>query len=147
MGLSRTDTISDDDLMVLYKCTDADFRGGAMAVLISYMQGKLVFPGKYAKKYASPSATGFTVAFDDTSSDQHLVLKPGATYATGTITLPLKSVAIDGQKVLVNCTQEVTALTIAGNGASVTGAPTTITQNGYFTLSFDLLDSTWYRIG
>lgn len=147
MALTRTDAITDDDLTVLFKYTDSDYRGAPMGALVTFLQSALTFPGAYAKAYASPSATGFTVAFADNEHDQHLILTPLAGYAAGTLTLPLKSTVVDGQRILVNCTQAVTTLTVAGNGATVVGAPATLAANAFFTLTYDAINSTWYRVG
>jgi hypothetical protein len=47
----------------------------------------------------------------------------------------------------VNTTQAVTALTVAGNGATVNGAPTTLAANGFFRIRFDAVLDVWYRVG
>jgi hypothetical protein len=41
----------------------------------------------------------------------------------------------------------VTTLTIAGNGSTLNGAPTTIAANGFFNLRFDGVFKAWYRVG
>jgi hypothetical protein len=61
--------------------------------------------------------------------------------------MPAVASVIDGQELLVNSTQAVTTLTVAGNGATVAGAPTTLAANGFFRLKFEALVSTWYRVG
>jgi hypothetical protein len=97
--------------------------------------------------YAAPSATGFTAALPDTSDNYWLVLTPTGTFADGEIVLPDVSACVDHQTVQVNCTQIVTTLAVDGNGATVTGAPTTLAAaNGFFTLRFDAVTSTWYRV-
>ena len=35
----------------------------------------------------------------------------------------------------------------ARNGATVTGAPTSLSANGFFRLRFDAVASVWYRVG
>ncbi len=97
--------------------------------------------------YSAPSATGFTATIPDTDDNYWLILTPLAGYAAGTIELPSSTVAQDQQTINVNCTQAVTTLTIDGNGATVTGAPTTLAANDFFTLRFDAVTTTWYRIG
>ena len=117
-------------------------------VLLAYMQGNLVFPsGGYVTQYAAPSATGFSVAIAEASADTHLILTPTGGFAAGTIVLPAVGTAVDGQRVQVNCTQAVTTLTINGNGGTVTGAPTTLAANAFFTLAFDDPTNVWYRVG
>lgn len=144
MALTRTDAITADDLAVIFKYIDSDYRGAPMSALVTYLQSALVFPGAFAKQYSAPSATGFSVSITD--GDTHLILTPVAGYAAGTIVLPLKSTVVDGQRVLVNCTQAVTTLTVSGNGATVTGAPTTLAANAFFTLEYDSIGATWYRV-
>jgi hypothetical protein len=87
------------------------------------------------------------IAPDTSGENVYLLLTPTGTLAAGTITLPALASAVDGQQVLVSCTQIVTALTVAGNGATVNGAPTTLAANGFFRLRFDGVNNSWYRVG
>jgi hypothetical protein len=76
-----------------------------------------------------------------------LILTPVAGYADGEIVLPAVGNARDKQLVIVNCTQAVAALVVDGNGAlAVTGAPTALLANEFFTMCYDLPTQTWYRI-
>lgn len=154
--LTRTSDISAGDLVPLFSTNNGDARAAAMSVLLAYMQDNLTFASNFAdytSQYAAPIATGFNVAISDGSTDGitetnvHLILTPLAGYAAGTITLPLKAQVVDKQEVLVNCTQAVTTLTVAGNGATVVGAPTTLAANAFFRLKYDAILSTWYRVG
>jgi hypothetical protein len=127
-----------------------DYRYAASA-LLAYMQANLTFPSGYVTQYSAPSATGFSVTITDGASDNtnvHLILTPVAGYAAGTIVLPLASGCVDGQEVLVNCTQAVTTLTVSANGATaVTGEPTGLSANDFFRLKYDKPTLTWYRVG
>lgn len=100
-------------------------------------------------QYAAPNATGFNVmiAPPTTGASVYLRMSPLAGYAAGTITLPLLASCIDGQELLVSCTQAVTTLTVAGNGATVNGAPTTLAANAFFRLRFDAVSDSWARVG
>lgn len=97
-------------------------------------------------QYSAPSATGFSVQINDDDLDVWLVLTPIAGYAAGTLILPTAANATSGQEITVNTTQSVTTLTITGNGASVIGAPTTLAANAFFTLRFEPVLQTWYRV-
>lgn len=131
----------------------------SITVLQNYMQENLDFSSsssipQYITQYAAPSSTGFSVTISNgvigsTQNDNvHLILTPGGTYATGTIILPPTPGAIDKQLVMVNCTQIVNTLTINRNGATaVTGAPSSLAVNSFFTLKYDAPTSTWYRVG
>lgn len=149
--LSAVSTLSSGDLLPAFITNNGDTRKAAMSVLLSYMQDNLTFPtGGMAKpttQYAAPSATGFSVQITNGSSDIHLILTPTAGYAAGTIILPIVTGVIDKQIVIVNCTQQVTALTINGNGAvAVTGEPTTLAADDFFTLKYDAILQTWFRV-
>ena len=100
-------------------------------------------------QYAAPNASGFNVqvAPQTGGASVWLVLTPLAAYAAGTITLPAVALCQDGQELLLNTTQAVTALTVAGNGATVNGAPTTLAANAFFRLKFDAVLRVWYRVG
>jgi len=99
-------------------------------------------------QYAAPAATGFNIVISVNDNDTHLMLTPAATYAAGTITLPAPGNLRDKQLLIVNCTQQVTSLTVDGNGASaVNGGPTSLGADDFFTLKYDLTLDTWNRVG
>jgi hypothetical protein len=146
--LSAASSLSAADLLVLYSSSNGDARKFALSVLQAYMQSSLDFNiGSISKtQYSAPSTTGFSVEI--TEGGTHLILTPTGTLAEGTLVLPPKSGLSDRQEVLVNCTQQVTSLLFDANGATaVTGAPTSISANGYFRLKYDAGTSTWYRVG
>lgn len=150
--LTRASEVSAGDLVPLFSTDNGDARAAAMSVLLAYMQANLVFSTllDYVTQYSAPSATGFSVTLTDGADDNtniHLILTPLAGYAAGTIVLPVSTGIVDKQEVLVNCTQAVTTLTVSGNGATVTGAPTTLAANAFFRLKYDEILSTWYRVG
>ena len=143
------ETIDGSELLVCFDSSHSDTRKFSVAALNTYIQSLITANiSGYATQYSAPSATGFSVSITDNQVNVHLILTPTAGFATGTITLPSATNALDGQCVLVNSTQLVTTLTIGANGAtSVTGAPTSLAANGYFTLKYDRVSSTWYRVG
>ena len=116
------------------------------SALVSYVSANINVTDNKETQYASPSATGFSVSINDNSNSAWLLLTPLAGYAAGTIVLPALNNCVDKQEIIVNTTQAVTTLTINANGAQVVGAPTTLAANAYFTLRFDQLFSTWYRV-
>lgn len=120
--------------------------------LLTFIQNGLTPPPfgqpEFVTQYAVPSSSGFTVTITQGDDNIHLILTPTTGFAAGTIVLPATPGAIDKQEVLVNCTQQVTALTINGNGAAgVTGEPTALGADDFFRLKYDLPTQTWYRIG
>lgn len=128
-----------------------DYRLKALSIL-AYVQANLTFPaagvGAFTTQYAAPSSSGFSVAVTAGTVNIHLILTPTAGFAAGTIVLPVYPGVIDKQEVLVNCTQQVTTLTVSANGAlAVTGEPTSLGADDFFRLKFDLPTQTWYRVG
>ena len=143
---SRTSELDLGDLIVLYKGNDSDYRAISVPDFIKSINEQLK-SNKPTTQYASPSATGFNVLVKSDFGDIQLIMTPLAIYVTGTITLPDVQLLSDKQEVIVNTTQTVTALTINPNGATVIGAPTTLSANGFFKLSYDAIMKTWYRVG
>lgn len=120
-----------------------------ISALVDFLRDALGEEGGEITQYAAPAATGFSVllAPTDPGRSVYLQLTPVAAYAAGTLVLPEVTTATDGQKISVNTTQAVTALTVDGSGASVNGAPTTLAQFAFFVLRFDGITKTWKRVG
>lgn len=149
--LTRTDSVSAGDVIPVYVQNQGDARGAAVSVLQEYMQESLTFPAaglqEYVTQLSTPSSTGFNVAITP-GSNIHLILMPTAGFATGTITLPPVAGLVDKQDILVNCTQQVTTLTVNANGATaVTGEPSSLGADDFFRLKYDITTATWFRVG
>lgn len=145
--LSSITTVSGSDLIPVYSQSNGDSRKISVTNLLAYFRSNLTAP-EFSTQYASPSATAFTIAVNDSSDNTFLVLAPLAVYADGAITLPAVANCIDGQEVLVCSSQVVTAFVVNGNGAvDVIGSPTALTAGGFFRLRFDATYSIWHRVG
>lgn len=148
---STLDAPAGSDLLLVWDASNSDTRKISASALATYINGLSSTSGlkpEDTMQYAAPSATGFNIQVTDGSDNIFLILTPSAGYASGTITLPAIANATAKQEVKVLCTQAVTTLTVAGNGATgVVGAPTTLAANDHFTLKYDALYDTWYRIG
>lgn len=145
--LTAVDTVTGSDQVPIYSAEAGDARKAALFVIAAYIQEAIAVSISFMTQYAAPSATGFSVQINNDSDNVWLVLTPLAGYANGTLVMPELTNCIDQQEVLVNCTQSVAALAITGNGATVTGAPTALTANGFFRLKFEAVMDTWYRVG
>lgn len=120
------------------------------AELLTYLEANITSSAftNYTTQYSAPSSSGFSVQVTNGSANIWLILTPTAGYAAGTIVLPAIANVVDKQEVLVNCTQQVNALTINGNGATaVTGEPLVLAADDFFRLRFDATTSSWYRVG
>jgi len=138
--LSATDTLTGGDLLPVYKQNQGDARKCSITTLMGYVNANVTTVTQNTQ-YAAPAATGFSVTVN--TGNVWLILTPVSTYADGAIVLPTG--ASDKDTVTVNCTQIVTSLTVS-SGATIVGAPTTLAANGFFTMRFDAVTSTWYRI-
>lgn len=147
--LSEIDSISTADLLVIWNTANGCTRKASMGAVLTYLQAQITADDDQQTQYASPNATGFSVQIAPAvdGNDVWLLLTPLAGYAAGTIVLPPVAQCIDQQEVLVSSTQAVTTLTTSGNGATINGAPTTLAANGFFKLKFNLISSSWHRVG
>ena len=140
--LSSTSTLEGGDLIVVWATNNGDSRKASLTLLTDYLQTALVQPGSLTTQYAAPSATAFSVTISLVNT--WLLLTPTGPFAAGTIVLPASPT--DKAEVSINTTQAITALTVSGNGATVTGAPTTLAQNAFFTMRYDAVTAAWYRV-
>lgn len=136
------------DLIAIWDSVNSDTRNTSLNRVFELFSESFTNAVLEADSQYSTPLTGANVLVNDNNNDTHLIVVPAGTIAALTITLPAKVNIRDKQTLLVNCTQIVTALTVAANGASaVNGAPTAFTANGFFTLKYDLTLDTWSRVG
>lgn len=148
--LNRVSTLTAADLVALFSNSLGNDAAATLGTLLIFLQSQLSAAGTQVTQYAAPNATGFNVAIAPPVAGQSmfLLLTPTGGFAAGTITLPAQAACVDGQELLVTCTQIVTALTVAGSGSVVNGAPTTLAAaNAFFRLRFDGVAKAWYRVG
>src|ERR1700690_466076 len=88
-------------------------------------------------------ATGFTYTVPNGTASA--LINPAGTLATGTINMP--AVPTDGQKLTIASSQQITALTMSGNGKTLLGALVTIGANGFATWQYRASITTWFRVG
>lgn len=145
--LTAVDSVQSADQFPLYSSTNGDARKVSASVLRTFCQQNLTALDDKITQYSSPSATGFSTQVNNASSSVWLVLTPTGAFAAGTLVMPAVANCVDKQELLVNCTQAITALTVSGNGATITGAPTTLAANAFFRMRYNLSNTTWYRVG
>lgn len=121
----------------------------ALSVLAAYIETLISTPTELVTQYYAPAATGWSVTVNPpTDGDSvFLLITPAAAYAAGTIVFPAQAECVDGQVLQVHCTQDVTTLTIDGNGSTVNSPPTTISgaSTHGFAFRFDGVFQAWYR--
>lgn len=149
-NLPTNNALSSADQVAVYSALLGGDSAPTLGTLLAWLQGQLTGSGSTITQYFAPNATGWSVQVAPAVNGQNvfLLLTPTAGFAAGTITLPVQTTCVDGQSVIVSCTQSVTALTVAGNGATaVNGAPTTLAAGGFFRLRYDGPSKSWYRNG
>jgi len=88
------------------------------------------------------STTGFSYTF--AAGTTVLVMNPAGTLATGTITMP--AAPADGMTITVESTQQVTALTMSGNGGTIVGSAIQLIPNQPLSWVYRLANTTWYPV-
>ncbi len=118
------------------------------AELADMIQAELGDLSGYVTQYAAPGTNAFTVQVAPPADGTNifLLLMPTAGFASGTIAMPSVTQARDHQQVLVSSTAAVGALAVNGNGATVIGAPTSLTGGSSFCLQFDAVTQGWYIV-
>jgi hypothetical protein len=86
--------------------------------------------------------TGFSYTF--AAGTQVLVINPAGTLATGTITMPASPA--DGMTITVESTQQVTALTMSGNGGTVVGPAVQLIPNQPLSWVYRTSNTSWYPV-
>lgn len=148
-NLPSTDELSTSDAVALFSSLLGSDAKATLGTLLAWLQSQLTDAGGLITQYAAPNATGYNIAVSPAvaGSSVWLLITPTGAFAAGTVTLPAQAQCVDGQEVLVSTTLAVTALTVAGNGSTVNGAPTTLAANAFFKLRFDGVLKVWYRVG
>ena len=138
---SSVSSIEGGEQLAVCATNNGDSRRASITTLMDYVNANVTTVTQNTQ-YASPAATGFSVTVN--TGNVWLIITPVSTYASGAIVLPTG--ASDKDTVTVNCTQIVTSLSVS-SGATVVGAPTTLAANDFFTMKYDGVTSSWYRVG
>jgi hypothetical protein len=143
-SLSQIDALGGGDQVPVYDSDAGTARKASVSQFVAYFRSAFASPD-VAVTISSPIA-GFNQVLATSATSIWLILTPAGTLATGTVTLPPVADCFDGQQVLVTSTESITALTVAGNGATVNGAPAALGIDGFFALRFNRLLSSWYCV-
>jgi hypothetical protein len=138
--------VSSGDQFPVYTPANGDARRVSVGALLQFFQQSFASP-TLATSIFTPG-TGFNVAVPTpVAQQQWMLIQPAGTLAVGTVTLPLNTQTPDGTEVLVTTTQQITAFTLAANGATqLYGVPTTLAAQDNFRVRFVQATNSWYRI-
>lgn len=138
--------VSPGDQVPVYSPNNGDARRLPVSALLQYFQQTFASPTLATNVYTP--GTGFNVAVPTpVAAQQWMLIQPAGTLATGTVTLPLNTQTPDGTEVLITTTQQITAFTLALNGATAAyGASSTLAAEDFFRMRFVQATNSWYRI-
>lgn len=147
--LSKVTTLDASDLLPVFSQALGGDAAATLASLQAWLQSQITAASTPITQYAAPQATGFNILIAPpvAGTSVYLLITPTAGFAAGTITFPPIASCVDGQQIVLICTQAVTAVTFDGNGAPIIGAPTTLFSNGYAQFRYDGVFDQWFRIG
>jgi hypothetical protein len=138
--------VSSGDQFPVYTPANGDARRVSVGALLQFFQQSFASP-TVSTQLATPG-TGFNIAIQTpVSQQQWLVIQPAGTLAAGTVTLPMNTQTPDGTEVLITTTQQITAFTLALNGAAAAyGVPGNLAAQDFFRMRFYQATNSWYRI-
>jgi hypothetical protein len=144
--LSGISQVSGGDLLPVYVSNNGDARKVSITQLLNYFQTVFASPTVSTNLYTP--GTGFNITVPTPVSEQQwMIIQPASTLATGTVTLPLNTGVPDGTQVLITTTQEITAFTLALNGAAAGFAfPPSLAPGAGFTVRYYQATNSWYNI-
>jgi len=144
--LSGISQVSGGDLLPVYVSNNGDARKVSITQLLNYFQTVFASPTVSTNLYTP--GTGFNITVPTPVSEQQwMLIQPASTLASGTVTLPLNTGVPDGTQVLITTTQEITAFTLALNGAAAGFAfPPTLEAGAGFTVRYYQATNSWYNI-
>jgi hypothetical protein len=143
--LSAVTSLSTGDNIVIQSAANNDARKASLSVLLAFVEAQFASP-EFTTEINAPTSSGFNLQMVATTDNMWMIINPTGAFAAGTLTLPPVADCFDGQQIVVTCSAAITAFTVAGNGATVTGAPTSLGTGGFFALRFNALQDTWYCV-
>lgn len=138
--------VSSGDQLPVYTPNNGDARRLPISALLQYFQQTFAAP-TVATTFITPG-TGFNYAIPaPVSQNQWILIQPAGGLASGTVTLPLNTATPDGTEVTISTTQDITAMTIAINGAAqIYGTITTLEAGAAVTFRYYQASNSWYNL-
>lgn len=138
--------VSSGDQLPVYTPNNGDARRLPISALLQYFQQTFAAP-TVATTFITPG-TGFNYAIPaPVSQAQWILIQPAGALAAGTVTLPLNTGTPDGTEVTISTTQDITAMTIAINGAAqIYGTITTLEAGAAVTFRYYQASNSWYNL-
>lgn len=144
--LASVTSLSSSDKLVVYDSNNGDARKASLSSLLTFLEANFASP-EYTVVISAP-IDGFNQQLAAATTNIWLILNPDGSLSEGTITMPPVADCFDGQQLIVVTTSSIVGdgLNVAGNGATVLGAPSQFGSESGFVLRFNTLQQTWYTI-
>lgn len=141
--LSEATSLSTGDKIPIYSNAQGDARKASLATLLQFIEDSFVNP-EFTTIINAPTASGFTLDVSAQTTNIWMIVNPTGSFAAGTVRLPVPADCFDGQELILCTTQNITAFTLNGNGATLVGQPTSLGAGSFFTIRYNASQSTWY---
>jgi len=141
----RTSEMTGQELVPMYLQANGFAEYGLLDSLVEYVKQTITAP-TFDTTINVP-VNGFDLTMTADSNNQWLCLRPAGTLATGTVRVPAKGTAGDGQEIIISSTETITSLTVDDNGATaISGTITTIDADSPIRLKYNTNTDTWYKV-
>lgn len=143
--LSAVTSLSSGDNIVIQSAANNDARKASLSVLQAFIEANFASP-EFETVISAPSIDGFNLQLAASTSSIWAIINNVNSYLAATLTLPPVADCFDGQQIIATFDNSINVLTVAGNGATVNGAPSVVGDGGFFALRFNALQSEWYCV-
>lgn len=145
-NLNSVDTVNGSDLIPIYSQQNGNARKFSLANLAAFVLSSLSTEINEITQYASSNF----IQFNDGANDITAYITPANAAALYTLLPPSLLKTVDRQKIkvvcLINSIATLSKSTLSGT-INYSGLPTSMAVNDYFTMQFDIVTKTWYRVG
>lgn len=98
-------------------------------------------------QYANPNVNGWALTVAPLAAGQNVIVILDPTLSSYSITLNLPAIPADGQTITFHSKLPVTFSLVAPGAFISIGSLSAMAAGGFFTVRYDALTDTWYRVG
>jgi hypothetical protein len=143
--LSSVDALQPGDLIPVWDGSNGDTRKASLTTLLAFIESNFADPD-YDTRIVAPSASGFNIDIGATGDSVWLIVNPLADYASGSVSLPPATSAVNDQEITFVFTKAVTSFSITSAGATVLGSLSALNDYSSFRVRYNAQQLTWYTI-
>jgi hypothetical protein len=143
--LSSVDVLQPSDQIPVWDSSNGDTRKASMSTMLTFIESYFADPD-YDTRIVAPSASGFNIDIGNTGNSAWLIVNPVANYASGSVSLPPSTSAVNDQEITFVFTKAVTSFSITSAGATVLGSLSALNDYSSFRVRYNAQQLTWYTI-